>query len=302
MWNQNENDLERKMRREERDTDEIREYCVREAFSYAHKILRFRKKQVRRKTMKTETVRLAAVLCGAAASFAALADTVIVSDSPTVVRNAEIREALKQDTKWTSENIQAHPYLFIQDQIRQCDKLRAKIEARNIALTRMGKQAARTVEESCGLITRYTKFLADAKAAYKQAEKNGSWPVMVNGFALDEEQLSDRIADALERIELAKKDKTASEAIGKKVKIRQGVLKAKTRELRNTRLKLVQQGEQVKMNAELAKIGELTGILGIIKDMILEVDEDPTKLTVEDLTSGDPDAKKKSKVRAFLDN
>ena len=54
------------------------------------------------------------------------------------------------------------------------------------------------------------------------------------------------------------------------------------------------------MNAELAKIGELTDILGVIKDMTLEIDEDPTKLSVEDLTSDDPDAKKKKKVRAFL--
>ena len=74
----------------------------------------------------------------------------------------------------------------------------------------------------------------------------------------------------------------------------------KARELQSTRLKLVQQGEQVKMNAELAKIGELTDILGVIKDMTLEIDEDPTKLSVEDLTSDDPDAKKKKKVRAFL--
>ena len=247
-----------------------------------------------------EVTILTIVVCGAVSSLACFADTVIVSDSPTVVRNAEIREALKQDTTWTSENIQAHPYLFIQDQIARCDKLKAKIEAQKITLTRMGKQAARTVEESDGAIARYTKFLADAKAVYKEAEKNGKWPAVVNGFELDEEQLGDRIADALERIELAKKDKSANEAIGKKVKIRQGVLKTKARELQSTRLKLVQQGEQVKMNAELAKIGELTGVLGVIKDMMLEIDEDPTKLSLEDMTSEDPDAKKKKKVKAFL--
>ena len=227
--------------------------------------------------------------------------TVIVSDEPDVVARAAAREAARQDTTWTSENIQAHPYLFIQDQIRKCDQLKAKIEAQKISLVRMGKQAVRTVEESDGAITRYTNFLASAKNAYKRAKKENKWPVIVNGFELDEEQLCDRIADALDRIELAKKEKVDSEAISKKVSIRQGILKSKSRELQSTRLKLVQQGEQVKMNSELAKIGELTTMLGVIKDMMLEIDEDPTKLSIDDLTSDDPDAMTKRKVRAFLD-
>ena len=86
----------------------------------------------------------------------------------------------------------------------------------------------------------------------------------------------------------------------KKVSIRQSALKSKAKELQTTRLKLVQQGEQVKMKSELAKIGELTTMLGVIKDMMLEIDEDPTKLSIDDLTSDDPDAKKKRKVREFL--
>ena len=86
----------------------------------------------------------------------------------------------------------------------------------------------------------------------------------------------------------------------KKVAIRQGALKTKAKELQTTRLKLVQQGEQVKMNSELAKIGELTLMLGVIKDMMLEINEDPTKLSLDDLTSDDPDAKKKRKVHEFL--
>lgn len=228
--------------------------------------------------------------------------TVVVSEEASVVARAAAHEAARQDATWTSENIQAHPYLFIQDQIHKCDQLKAKIEARKIALIRMGKQAARTVEESDGAIARYSNFLAAAKTAYKKAKRGNKWPVVVNGFELDEEQLCDRIADALERIELAKKEKTDSEAIAKKVSIRQGILKAKARELQTTRLKLVQQGEQVKMNSELAKIGELTMMLGVIKDMMLEIDEDPTKLSIDDLTSEDPDAKTKRKVRAFLDH
>ena len=232
--------------------------------------------------------------CGLA-TFAA---TVVVSDEPSVVANAASREAIRQDTTWTSENIQKNPYLFLQDQIVSCDKLRAKIEAQNITLIRMEKQATRMVEEAESTQARYEKFLKDAKAAYKAAK--GKWPITVNGYDLDEEEFNDKVADAMERIELATKEKKDNSAIAKKVAIRKGVLKAKKRELVTRRMKLVQQAEQVKMNAALAELGSLKDVLGTIKDMMLEIDEDPTKLSVEDLTAEDPNTQRNKKVKAFL--
>lgn len=236
------------------------------------------------------------VLC----SFVCLADTVIVSDSPTVVRNAEIREAIRQDSTWTSENIQKNPYLFLQDQIANCDKLKAKIEAQNITLVRMEKKATRAAEEATSMQSRYEKFLKDAKAAFKAA--NGNWPVIVNGYELDEDELNDKIADAMERVELAKKEHKDNTTIAKKVSIRKGVLKTKKRDLVNLRMKLVQQAEQVKMNAALAELGDLQASLGAIKDMMIEIDEDPAKLSVEDITEEDPKAERNKKVNSFLND
>ena len=106
----------------------------------------------------------------------------------------------------------------------------------------------------------------------------------------------------MERIELAKKEKMDNSAIAKKVAIRKGVLKTKKRELVSLRMKLVQQAEQVKMNAALAEIGNLKDVLGTIKDMMIEIDEDPTKLSVEDLTAEDPNAKRNKKARNFLND
>lgn len=230
----------------------------------------------------------------------AVADTVVISDSPTVVRNAAIREAIRQDSTWTSENIQKNPYLFLQDQIAACDRLKAKIEAQNITLVRMEKKSTRAVEEAEGMKARYEKFLADAKAAYKAA--NGKWPVSINGYDLDEDELNDKIADAMERVELAKKEYKDNTAIAKKVSIRKGILKTKKRDLVNLRMKLVQQAEQVKMNAALAEIGDLKASLGVIQDMMIEIDEDPTKLSIEDLTAEDPNAKRNKKVNSFLND
>ena len=226
------------------------------------------------------------------------ATTLVISDPPSVVRNAEIREAIRQDSTWTSENIAKNPYLFLQDQIANCDKLKAKIEAQNITLVRMERKAVRASEEASSMRKRYEGFLNNAKEAFKAA--NGSWPVTVNGYDLDEDDFNDRVADALERVELAKKEYKDNAAIAKKVTIRKGVLKTKKRELVSLRMKLVQQAEQVKMNAALAEIGELKESLGVIKDMMIEIDEYPTKLSIEDLTAEDPNAKRNSKVNSFL--
>ena len=236
----------------------------------------------------------------AVAGGVSFGDTLIIENAPSVVRQAEIREAIRQDSTWTSENIQKNPYLFLQDQIANCDKLKAKIEAQNITLIRMEKKATRAVEESEGAKARYEKFMTDAKIAYKAAK--GKWPVFVNGYDLDEDELNEKIADAMERIELAKKEHKDNAAIAKKVAIRKGVLKTKKRELVTLRMKLVQQAEQVKMNSALAEIGELKASLGTIQDMMIEIDEDPTKLSVEDLTAEDPNAKRNKKVSNFLNN
>lgn len=228
-----------------------------------------------------------------------LAGVAMGQNMPRVVRQAATREALRQDTTWTSENIRANPYLFLQDQIAACDRLRAKIEAQSITFVRMKNEAMRKAEDAESMTTRYTKFLTDAKAAYKAAK--GKFPVSLNGYEMDEDELMDKIADAQDRIELAKKEKSDNSVIARKVEIRKGVLKTKKRELTSLRMRLVQQAEQVKMNAALAEIGELSDVLGTIKDMMIEIDEDPTKLTLDDLATEDPADSRRKAARSFLD-
>ena len=54
------------------------------------------------KKMKMKSIVVCAAMAGSAFAFA---DTLIVSDDPSVVRNAAVREAIRQDSTWTSENI-----------------------------------------------------------------------------------------------------------------------------------------------------------------------------------------------------
>lgn len=249
--------------------------------------------------MNTKKALLLVLACAAGSGFS---ETLIVSDSPTVVRNAEIREALRQDGEWTDENIQANPYLFIQDQIRRCDELKATIDAQTITLNRLRKQAARTAKDSDDLLARTTNFLATAKAAYKSAAASGSWPVKIRDSELSQEVLEDKIAEALERVELLKSDRANAESALKKVERRQATLAAKKRELSSLRLALVQQAEQVKMNSAITEIGELSAVLGTLQDMTLDIDPAASAPSLEDLTQDDPDKARKSAVKAFLDD
>lgn len=222
-------------------------------------------------------------------------------NTPRVVRKAAAREAAKQNNTWTSENIQKNPYLFVQDQIRNCDELQAKIEAQTITMTRLNKQSSRMAGESESAITRYTAFLEQAKAAYKAAEASGAWPVVINGYKLDEDQLAERIGDALEGVELARKKRDGAEVIARKTEQRKELLKAKKKELASLRSQLVQQGEEIKMNSQLAEIKELSNVLNVVRDMMIEID-DPAVASLEDLTAEDPKAARKRDIRAFLDD
>ncbi len=224
-------------------------------------------------------------------------------EKPRIVREAERRERERQNTQWTPENIRANPALFLQDMIAASDALKNKIEAQDIAFIRLKKQAERKVSEADSAIARYTKFLNEAKKQYKAAKENGNaFPVNVNGFELSEEELSEKVADALERIELSKKSRATNSVVVKKVEIRQGVLKTKSRELRSIRRKLVLQLEQVKMNEALGEIDAFTEVLGVLKDMSLEISEDPAKLSLDDITEEDPDKARKQSAEDFLES
>ena len=43
-------------------------------------------------------------------------------------------------------------------------------------------------------------------------------------------------------------------------------------------------------------------MLGTIKDMMIEIDEDPTRLSIDDLTAEDPNAARNKKVNSFLND
>lgn len=227
-----------------------------------------------------------------------LADTIISNDLSSVVRKSEVCEMICQTPTWTSEDIAKNPYLFLQDQIARCEKLHSKIEHQNVALIRMEKKASRALADARSMQNRYQMYLNDAKAAYKTA--NGNWPVTVNGYELKEEEFYYKIADAIERVELAKKEYKDNSFIVEQALIRKRVLRGRKCDVVNLRMKLVQQAEQVKMNATLAEIGDLKDLLKTITVIMHEIDRVSTKMPIVDMEIEDPNVELKNKVNSFL--
>ena len=163
----------------------------------------------------------------------------------------------------------------------------------------MEKEAKRKAEETNGAIAKNTRFLEQANAAYDAAEASGKWPVTINGYEMDEDELGDKMEEAQTRLETARKWNAQNSALAKKIEIRKNVLKRKKHELANLRIKLVQQAEQVKTNAAISEIEGLKDVLGTIGDMIVEIDEEPVKLSLDDVMTEDPAEAKKARIRAI---
>lgn len=226
------------------------------------------------------------------------ATTIVFEGTPRVIQNAALREAMRQDSTWTAENIQKEPYLFLQDQIASCNKLTAKMDAQNITLVRMAKTAKRKADDAKATITRFERFLNAAKEAYQSA--NGEFPVFVNGYELSEDELANRINDAMDRIAAAKEEQSYNQKLCKKLELRRKALQEKKRELSSLRIKLTQQAEQVKTNSALAEFGDLKTTLDTISDMMLDVEKDPSEMSLDDLTQEDETSAKQKRAFDFL--
>ena len=81
------------------------------------------------------------------------------SKQPKIISDAEKKEEEKQNSTWSSENIQQNPYLSLQDKIRECDELKSKIEAQTITFNRIKNTAIRCINEDALMICRCNEFL-----------------------------------------------------------------------------------------------------------------------------------------------
>lgn len=119
---------------------------------------------------------------------------------PTVVANQQKRERIRQNTQWTAENQALHPIEYCQAQLDELDKSAARLEVLMHQISVRQSEVKRKMSD-CGIESKsLTKFLDDAKKAYRQAESSNQWPVQIRGFLLAKEKAQEKIVEAAVKI------------------------------------------------------------------------------------------------------
>ncbi len=124
-----------------------------------------------------------------------------VGGTPAVIKKAQAEEARRQDSKWTAENIQNEPVLYLQSAIQECEAIRQRLDTQALALAVKKNQSNRELLAQTKERDVYQKFLDAAKAKYREASASGKWPTEVNGVTVTEEQLKRKIVEANGKLE-----------------------------------------------------------------------------------------------------
>lgn len=131
--------------------------------------------------------------------------------TPDVVRRQQEAEARRQNREWTQENQAKHPVEYCQAQLetiaRDAEGLGAVAHKIAVEISRSKRENLDDAVQAENL----SRFLADAKAAYRAAEAENRWPVQIGGFALSQERAQEKIVDAARKIPALKANIAARE-------------------------------------------------------------------------------------------
>ena len=119
---------------------------------------------------------------------------------PNVVSEQQRKERIRQNTQWTAENRALHPIEYCQAQLEELQKHAAQLEVTAHEVACKKAEVTRMMSDDEGKIKSYEKFLTEAKAAYRQAETNNTWPVKLGGFSLSKDKVREKIVDAAKKI------------------------------------------------------------------------------------------------------
>ncbi len=212
--------------------------------------------------------------------------------TPRIVKEQQRKERIRQNNTWTPENRAHHPIEYCQAQLEELQKYSRELEARAHEKSCAIAAVKRTIGDNEAQEQGLSKFLVEAKKAYKECEAANSWPAKLGGFSLSREKTQEKIIDAAQKIVEAK-SKTANKknqlvALEKTLKITQNEQKrvVKIREqIQNTindlRIKKVIDGDD-SIVASLNAIEDAMGVLGLNDDdskgvIIIQPDEKTTR-------------------------
>ena len=118
---------------------------------------------------------------------------------PKVVAEQRRRERIRQDTKWTPENQARHPIEYCQAQLDVLSGYADSLDAQRHRCAVARNKALRGISDAEMQLADIAKFLDVSKAAYREADASGNWPVVIGGFSLSKEKAQKKIVEAAER-------------------------------------------------------------------------------------------------------
>lgn len=120
--------------------------------------------------------------------------------TPSVVKEQQRKERIRQDKTWTPENRAHHPIEYCQAQLEELARYSKELEARVHEKSCIIAAVKRELGNSDANLKNFKKFLAEAKVKYRECEASNKWPAMIGGYALSREATQEKIIDAAEKI------------------------------------------------------------------------------------------------------
>lgn len=209
--------------------------------------------------------------------------------TPDIVRKQQAAEKKRQDTEWTAENQAKHPIEYCQAQLKQVDDMAQRLETEVHKLNVLRAGQDRKAKENDATAAKMEKQLAELKAAYRDAEAAGSWPMSYNGFQLPQQKAQKFIVETNARLTAAREQSVPIKNVLARIDRRLAEIQKEQVTLVRTKEKL-----NVTLSALQAKNvveGEkgISDALEAINDSIGSLSGWTEDLSFEDISAGTPE-------------
>ena len=95
--------------------------------------------------------------------------------TPRIVKEQQRKERIRQNNTWTPENRAHHPVEYCQAQLEDLQRYSRELEARAHEKSCAIAAVKRTLGDNETMVQNLKKFVAEAKAKYKECEASNSW-------------------------------------------------------------------------------------------------------------------------------
>lgn len=129
--------------------------------------------------------------------------------TPDIVREQRERERERQNSEWTPENQAKHPIEYCQAQLEKLRQYEQELEvsAHKVAVAK--SEAARKLAYDNTQIKNLQSALDAIKAAYREAEASGEWPLTIGGSTYSQDSARTTILESSRRLKILS-DETAT--------------------------------------------------------------------------------------------